>query len=327
MPLTPFLREWVFFAFSPREAAMQEEGRKFPFPFCPGLLFRAWVLLWALVLTAPGEGAPARIISLSPAVTEILFLLGEGGRVVGVTDFCQYPPEAARLPKVGGFLNPSYETMLSLMPDLLIHQKDSAGIANFARQAGFGSLAVSMLTLEEIFTTIETLGTLVGKPAAAAKAVEELQATLARRREALAPLARKSVFLLLGVGNDPVQTLYGVGPNTYLGELLALAGGDNVLSPSLSPYPKINKEFIIAQSPEVIIEVGPVPLDEEEIALTKVKWQRFTTVRAVKNDAIHFLGGGELLIPGPRLNLVLDRFIRALHPELKHEAAAKKGSP
>jgi len=308
-----------FLPFFPREDAMQEEGRPFSFP--PIFSRRRWaalcMLLGVLLLAARGQAAPSRIVSLSPAVTEILFALGEGGRLAGVSDFCRYPPEAARLPKVGGFLNPSYETMLSLSPDLIIHQADSPAIAEFARKAGFESLAVSMLTLEEIFATIETLGARVGRPEAAGKLNAELRARLAARGEQLAPLARKSVFLLLGVGNEPAETLYGIGPDTYLGELLALAGGDNILSSSLPPYPKISKEFIIARSPEVIIEVGPAALSPEETARRKSQWRQYATLRAVRDGALYFLGGDDLLVPGPRFPLVLDRFIAVLHPEMK----------
>jgi len=326
--------EWDFFCPSsfPREAAMQEEGKiNAPHSFLRLQAFlTAWVLLIILLSAAQAKAAPSRIISLSPAVTEILFALGEGGRLAGVTDFCKFPPAATRLPKVGGFLNPSYERMLSLGPDLIIHQADSKAIADFARQAGFKNLAVSMLTLKEIFHTIETLGALLDRQAAAAALSSKLRAELKSRKDEIAPLGRKSVFLLLGVGNEPAQTLYGVGPDTYLGELLALAGGDNILSPSLPPYPKINKEFLIARSPEVIIEVGPAVLPQEELTRRKNQWRQYSTLQAVKDEAIHFLGGDELLVPGPRFILVLDRFIQALHPERPPrpaEAGLPSGAP
>jgi len=274
-----------------------------------------------LLACAPAKAAPSRIISLSPAVTEILFALGAGDRLVGVSDFCRYPPEATRLPRVGGFLNPSHEAMLGLRPDLIIHQVDSSSTARFARQAGIPSLPLTMLTIEEILKAIETLGRLVEKEDAQVELIGRIRSTLKARKTALAGVEHKSVFLLLGVGEDPAQTLYGVGPNTYLGELLALAGGDNILPASLAPYPKISKEFILAKSPEVIIEVGPEPLPEAEVIRKREAWRRFASVRAVKNNAIHFLGGDELLVPGPRLTEVLGRLSQALHPELAAQEA------
>ncbi len=292
---------------------MLEEGPNTRAGFPHPLLVALCLILLA---SAPALAAPSRIISLSPAVTEILFALGAGEKLVGVSDFCRYPPEATRLPKVGGFLNPSHEAMLALKPDLIIHQVDSSSTARFARQAGIPNLPLTMLTIEEILSAIETLGKRVELEEAQAALTGRIRSTLKARKAALAGVEHKTVFLLLGVGEDPAQTLYGVGPNTYLGELLALAGGDNILPASLAPYPKISKEFILAESPEVIIEVGPEPLPEEEVARKRQGWSRFASVRAVKNNAIHFLGGDELLVPGPRLTEVLARLSHALHPDL-----------
>jgi iron complex transport system substrate-binding protein len=123
------------------------------------------------------------------------------------------------------------------------------------------------------------------------------------------------------VGEDPTREIYSVGRGTFLGELLSIAVGENILQDAASLYPKISKEYLINQSPEFIIEVGPNPIHEKE-ALEKRKagWQRFPTIRAVKNDNIHYLGGDYLLKPGPRLLQIIDHFIAALHPEIINKA-------
>ena len=125
------------------------------------------------------------------------------------------------------------------------------------------------------------------------------------------------MFLLLGVGNDPAQTLYGVGRKTFLGELLELAGGDNILPESLSPYPKVSKEFVIRQSPEVVIEISPVTNQGQEAMDNKKRvWEMFPTLQAVRSKSIYYISGNYLLIPGPRLTKIIDHFAHALHPKV-----------
>ena len=282
-------------------------------------LFLLSLLLWPNPLFAKDSSSPVpqRIISLSPSVTEILYALGAGNKLVGVTDYCKYPKAATLLPSVGGFMNPSYERMISLRPDLIIHQEDNPAIVKFARQIRVQSFAVSMLTLAKIFATIQSVGELVHRPQAAEDLILEIQNKIDTYRKKLQPLQRKSVFLLLGVGNDPAQTLYGVGRNTFLGELLELAGGDNILPDSLSPYPKVSKEFVIRQSPEVVIEIGPVANQDREAMNNKKRvWEMFPTIQAVRSNSIYYFSGDYLLIPGPRLTQIIDHFAHALHPKI-----------
>jgi len=121
---------------------------------------------------------PKRILSMSPGITEILFSIGAGDRVVGVTDFCEYPAEATKLPSVGGMLNPSFETIITLQPDLIIHQKGSQEVNKFAHRLGIKTLDVPMLSLEEIFAGIPIIGKHIGFSYEAEKLVEELKEAL-----------------------------------------------------------------------------------------------------------------------------------------------------
>ena len=118
-----------------------------------------------------------------------------------------------------------------------------------------------------------------------------------------------------------MRDLYAVGKNTFLGALLALAGGDNILPESPAHYPKISREFIITPSPEVIIIAGPMAnLTAEEETVRKRQWARFSTVRAVQSDNIHYIGEDYILLPGPRLLKIIDRFAKSIHPEIfEHE--------
>lgn len=259
---------------------------------------------------------PQRIISMSPSITETLFALGVGDRVVGVTDFCIYPKEACALPKIGGLLNPSVETWIRLKPDLIIHQDDSHKLHINAKNLGIQTLAISMTRLQNIMETIKTFGKVLGCETDAHALVQKLQTGIEHHRSRLKDVPKKSTLLLLGEGSDPGGALYAVGKSTFLGELLELAGGENILTDPTINYPKISKEFILRHSPEIIIEAGPdadVPAEEKEKKLKQ--WQRFPTLTAVKNKTIYFVGADYILIPGPRFLNILDHFARVIHPQ------------
>ncbi len=287
----------------------------------PGILKRiilislAVLLLWLDSAWAKPK-YPERIISMSPSITETLFALGVGDRVVGVTDFCIYPQEACSLPKVGGLLNPSIETWIRLKPDLIIHQDDSHKLRINAQNLGIETLAISMTRLHNIFDTINTFGEVLGCQKAAHKLIQQLKSGIENHRSRLKDVPKKSTLLLLGEGSDPGGALYAVGKSTFLGELLELAGGENILTDPTINYPKISKEFILRHSPKVIIEAGP---DANISAVEKEKklkqWQRFPTLTAVKNKTIYFIGADYILIPGPRFLNILDHFARVIHPE------------
>ena len=287
----------------------------------PGILKRipliAGALLFLWLKSAWAEPHyPQRIISMSPSITETLFALGIGDRVVGVTDFCSYPKEACALPKVGGLLNPSIETWIRLKPDLIIHQDDSHKLRINAKNLGIQTLAISMTRLQNIFETIKTFGEVLGCQTASFALVQKLQSSIQLQKTRLQGFPKKTTLLLLGEGSDPGGALYAVGRSTFLGELMELAGGENILTDSSINYPKISKEFILRHSPDIIIEAGPdanVSPEEKEKKLKQ--WQRFPTLTAVKNKTIYFVGADYILIPGPRFLNILDQFARVIHPE------------
>lgn len=254
---------------------------------------------------------------MSPSITEILFALGAGNRVVAVTDFCTYPKAAALLPKVGGMLNPSVETLISMKPDIIIHHQDSHKMEKTAARLGIRSLGVSFENLNDIYRSIKTIGATLGLPEAAEGLLGKLKKGIAFHRSKLENLEPKSVLLILGDSEVPMRDLYAVGKGTFLDELLTLAGGQNIISNSAASYPKVSREFIIKRSPEVIIIAGPhANLSPEKRRLWKQEWRRYATIQAVKNDQIYFTGADYILIPGPRLLNIVENFARAIHPEI-----------
>ena len=261
--------------------------------------------------------SPQRIISTSPAITEILFEIGAGDRVVGVTDYCNYPKNACRLPSIGGPLNPSTEKWIALKPDLIILQDDSVVLNKHAKVFKIPTLEVSVNNLENILTSIQVIADAMQIPKAGKQLVDKITTQIDNYRTSIGKTKARHVLMLLSDTNDPSRDLYAVGRNTFLNELLSIAGGENILPDTMATYPKISKEFIIAKSPEIIIEIGPTAnLSSEGILNRKKAWTIYPTINAVKNDRLYFVGADYILIPGPRLVKILDILTRNIHPKL-----------
>ncbi|HIN87513.1 MAG TPA: hypothetical protein EYN05_02505 [Nitrospinaceae bacterium] len=292
---------------------------------CKFLVFHLTVLCLWLVIFQEVHAASQRVISTSPAITEILFAIGAGDRVVGVTDFCNYPEQACRLPSIGGPLNPSTETWITLKPDLIIIQEDSEVIQKNAKIFKIPSLTVSVNNLNNILNSIQIIADSLHMPQAGHQLAIKIKTKIEGYRTHLKKIEPRQVLMLLSDTNDPSRDLYAVGRDTFLNELLTIAGGENVLPDTMARYPKVSKEYIIAKSPEIIIEVGPKSnLSKEETLARKKTWGKFSTLRAVKDDKLYFIGADYILIPGPRLLNILDDFTRTIHPELFLNQSSKE---
>ena len=292
---------------------------------CKFLVFHLTVLCLWLVIFQEVHAASQRVISTSPAITEILFAIGAGDRVVGVTDFCNYPEQACRLPSIGGPLNPSTERWITLKPNLIIIQEDSEVIQKNAKIFEIPSLTVSVNNLNNILNSIQIIADSLHMPQAGHQLAIKIKTKIEGYRTHLKKIKPRQVLMLLSATNDPSRDLYAVGRDTFLNELLTIAGGENVLPDTMARYPKVSKEYIIAKSPEIIIEVGPKSnLSKEETLARKKTWGKFSTLRAVKDDKLYFIGADYILIPGPRLLNILDDFTRTIHPELFLNQSSKE---
>ncbi|MZG54782.1 MAG: ABC transporter substrate-binding protein, partial [Nitrospinae bacterium] len=283
-----------------------------------------------LLIPAPGTLAKDltqahRIISTSPSITETLFALGLEDRVVGVTDFCKYPPKACQLASVGGLVNPHMETIVALRPDLVVHLAHSVRLEQNTQKLGIPSMKLEMDTVENILGSIQLLGVTLGVEKNAGRLQNKLINGINLYKKKLKNIPPKEALLLLGDSSDPGRDLYAAGQGTFLHELLEISGGRNIIPDSLAQYPKITKEFIIEKSPEVIIEAGPKSrLSLEQIKERMKGWKRFPSIRAVQSEQIHYIGADYILIPGPRLLKILGQFSRALHPEIFSDSSPSK---
>ncbi len=266
----------------------------------------------ALGRTVTIDRQPERIVSLAPSNTELLFALGLGDRVVGVTDHCDFPPKATSKEKVGGFQDPSIEKVIALQPDLVLA---TGGIQRevVARieKAGPPVYVVDPHTVDEVLDGIRIVARLAGVPGEGGRVAGDLRARVEAVRARTAGLAeseRPAVFY--EVWPDPLMT---AGPGSFAHDMIGLAGGRNVAAETGEPYPKFSLEALVAADPAVII----TPFEETAKALSERKrpggWAGLT---AVREGRVALVDQNLTSRPGPRIVDGLEAFARAIHPEL-----------
>jgi iron complex transport system substrate-binding protein len=252
---------------------------------------------------------PTRIVSLAPSITETVFVLGEGERLVGVTDYCDYPPEAARKARVGGISTPSFEAILALRPDLVLATSESNYTEHVQRLTGLG-LAVYVIRpvdFETVLESIERIGLVLGRHELARARVASMrrEADLIARAVLSAPRPR----VLYVVWANP---LIAPGRGTLITELLHRAGGESVTATEPLPYPRLSLETVVERRPERII----VGRHGQETAAELLRgWDRLAAVTAVREGRVSAVDGDLVHRPGPRMIEALRALARALHPE------------
>jgi iron complex transport system substrate-binding protein len=258
-------------------------------------------------LIAAGPGSQ-RIVSLAPSVTETLFALGFGDRLVGVTTSCDYPPEVKSIAKIGGFMSPSIETVIAKRPDLVIGV-DSATDPVKAREMtrlGLRVTLISLASVADILSSIKSLAVLLGNPEAGETLVRKITRQMDQIKHRVAPAPRRSVLLLVGL-----RPLIAVGGKNFIDELVTLAGGKNIAGDAAQPWLNLPDEYVVAKAPQVIIEAGMV---SERDQLSQ-HWADLKSIPAVQHRRVYRYQSDKILRPGPRIGEGLEEIARLLHPE------------
>jgi len=294
-----------------------------------------WLLLAALALWLAGgylmlepwqadagtnartPSRPARIVSMAPNLTEILFALGLGERIVGVTQDSDYPPVALTKPRVGTFWQPNIEAVIATKPDLVIalafeQQRD---LARRLQRIGYDCLSVEIERIDDLFRAIATIGKAADAQTQAQELSNEMKAAIHRLQAATARLPKVKVLWV--VQREPLRV---AGRDTFVNEMIELAGGENVISPTLHKYPPIGAEEVIAAKPEVLIEPAMLPgaLDGQRRQAISY-WSRYANLPAVVNGRIFVIDGDTVSRLGPRLSVGIEDIARCLRPELSGE--------
>jgi iron complex transport system substrate-binding protein len=275
----------------------------------------AVILSVALTLAPQQQPQPKRIVSTSPTVTETLFALGLGDRVVGVSRYCRYPAAAAALPKIGTFLRPDAELIARLRPDLVVMHESHTTTAERLKALSISYITVERGTLASVFTNIRDIGSAAGVVDRAGALVRDLEQQLARVRQAVAGRPPKRVLIVVGRRTGTLTDIVAAGRGTYLHDLTIIAGGVNVLDdPKLPEYPRISLETVIRLRPDAIIDAGDMgdQIDESRIRRTEALWNAQPLVTASK-IRIHAVTGEAFVTPGPRVTNVARDLARYLH--------------
>lgn len=255
--------------------------------------------------TLDPSAAPARrVVSLVPSATEMLFALGAGERVVGVSAYDDYPPAVTALPRIGGMVNPSFEAIVALRPDAVVGVQGPLDVAVLERleRMGVRVFFPRVESVREVLRSCETFAALVGRRDAGRALRTSIEADLSRVRASVA--ARPRVRVLAVFGERPLSV---AGPGSWVDEILSIAGGENVVRAG-GRYPTISVEQVITLAPDVILDMT---WGDSTLASSL---SRYATVPAVRDGRVVRAGDPMLLRPGPRLGGAVVRIAALLHP-------------
>jgi iron complex transport system substrate-binding protein len=271
------------------------------------LVFVSFVsFVWALQ-------TPRRIVSLVPAVTEMLFAIGAGPQVVGVSSYDQDPPEVRQLPRVGALLDPDVERILSLQPDLVVTYGSQTDLKAQLSRASIAVFDYRHAGLADITSTIRQLGTVTGRADRAETVASDIEQQLARIRARAGGSARPRTLLVFGRERRALRNIYASGGRGFLHDMLEAAGGTNVFADIDRESVQATTELILARAPEVILEVRSADvLTADEAARESASWAPLASVPAVRQRRIVVLTGRGLTVPGPRVADVVHRMADAL---------------
>ena len=275
-----------------------------------------WLVLGGAAFAAAQTPAPRRIISLVPAVTEMLFAIGAGPAVVGVSSHDIFPPDVARLPRVGALVDPDFERILSLRPDLVVvYASQTELIARLAR-AGIAALEYRHGGLADVTAMMRELGRLTDRAAQADEAARRIETQIDDVRARVSGRPRPSTMLIFGREPGALRGIYASGAVGFVHEVLVAAGGRNVLEDVVRESLQVSVEVLLARAPEVIVEVHPAAgWTAERLAREAAVWQRLPALPAVRGRRVHIVADDRLLLPGPRVAAAVQRLAATLHPD------------
>ena len=253
--------------------------------------------------------APRRVLSLAPSLTEMLFAIGLDEQIVGVTNFCNYPPAAAGKPKVG-YTQPNLESLLALRPDMVVAPGEllRADVLAKLEALKVPTFIFEAKSLEHILAHIHTLGRIFERSSAADVLTRHMRERIAEVSRRVETVERKRVLYVLS--SHPLIT---VGPDSYIHQMIELAGGINVAAGTSGAYPRLSMETVLENDPEIL--VFPVGSTESVPEHEQQTWKRWTGLSAVQHHRLHVVSSDALNRPGPRVVDGLEQLAQVIHPE------------
>jgi len=274
-------------------------------------LLTAAVCFFIFLQSAAGQ-PEKRIISSCPSATEIIFALGLGKDLAGVSDFCRFPPEVKTKTNIGGNFDPDFEVIAALNPTDAVILKTDAKLRAFFKKTGVPCLETRFDSLSDTCESILMIGSHFGATEKAKALVKNIKTGLAKIAAKKKNLRKKRVLLVISRDIDRLQNIWVAGGKSFLGEIMRICGGKNIFENLGPAYAQVGQEEILVRDPEVIIEVmatEKVPDQNRVLAL----WSRLGTVRAIKDGKIFIINDRFMTIPGPRIPEIAKVFMNCLY--------------
>lgn len=269
---------------------------------------------------------PKRIVAIAPNATEVIFALGAGDTLVGVSDFCRLPATEASAgrsepARVGGLIDPNLELILRLDPDLVILRGRIESVENLCRAHGIPVYHDPTNSFDDVFRTIGELGDMLGRKQEAAALIERTRSRIERVCQAVGNRPAPRVLFTTDRPIDSLSRVTTSGKGTFVDEMIRRAGGENIFGSLEVAYPEVSLEAVLLARPEVIVEVMPGVTGDQELLAGRVRaqWRKLGSLPATENGRIYVLTDAELVIPSPRIADAIERLAGLLHPEVSFE--------
>ena len=259
--------------------------------------------------------APSRIISLIPAVTEMLFSIGAGPQMVAVSSFDRYPPDVDKLPRVGALIDPDVERILSLHPDLVVVYATQTNLREQLERAKVPVYVYSHAALADILTTIRSVGTRVGHAKAADDLAVSIEKRIAAVRTRVAGRPRPRTLIVFDREAGTLRGIFASGGFGFVHDMVTAAGGDNVFADVKQQAVQATTELVLARRPDVILELRGDPIAADTRKRESAVWQSLASVPAVRSGRVYLLADQSTVVPGPRVAQAIELIARTLHPE------------
>lgn len=255
---------------------------------------------------------PKRIISLAPSITETLFALGLGDRVIGVTKYCKYPSQTKNIEKVGGYSDANLEKVVALHPDLVVLSLEHEKQRIYLNRFGVSTLMINHSTCAAVCSSFALIGKRCAVTTASDSLIRLFHDRLAQTPRIQGPRPR----VLFSVGRDSpgagrIKSVYAAGGATFYNDLIKAAGGENVITDATPAYPRLSLEGILSLAPDIIIDVAPA-MGDYNCDFLIADWHSIDRIPAVKNKRIYCMSNDYTTVPGPRMLLLLDDLKRMI---------------
>ena len=257
------------------------------------------------------------IVSMAPHLTETIFALGLGNRLTAVGSFDDYPPEIEKLPRVGGYMDPDLEKISMLAPELIILPGRHEKVTSYARLYEIPVLNIHMDSLETILEGIRTLGDALSCEEAAESLITEMENDMAALAAQVAEYPRRKTLIITARQPGSLNTLYTTGGTSFVSEIAALAGAENIHEEVSQAYFTASKETVVMRAPEVILEFrAGEELSDSDIERLKSDWEQMPTLPAVREGRIYIITESHALRPGPRIVDIARIIAEKIHPDI-----------